>query len=55
MSEKRTYMDEKKRPDSRVPTFDPDDRLMADAEGSKAAVRAYRREADVMRRETSKK
>ncbi|MEJ7742375.1 MAG: hypothetical protein WKF73_07410 [Nocardioidaceae bacterium] len=31
------------------PPFDPDNDLMADIEGSKSAVEAYRREGDALR------
>jgi hypothetical protein len=31
------------------PPFDPDDELMADLEGSRSAVKAYKREAKTLR------
>lgn len=37
-----------------VPDFDPDDQLMADLEGSEAAVRAYRREGEALRRDAAR-
>lgn len=32
-----------------APRFNPDDELMADLEGSKSAVKAYRRESNALR------